>query len=153
MGGYNQYYLLAVVTLLFCDFPLTLVDEVNHVFCVALRSIYCPWERPSTLGMGRKHGLGRERRSLCTFTQTQDQIWYPIGKYPLYACFSGKDALCCKGRHTIRKTVKTVVCISEIMISLQHMKSTFADTATGNCDRPFSKQVSDLFFLGSGLLC
>ena len=56
---YGQYYKVAAATVLFYDILLTMGDEVNHIVGVALRYIYCPWERSNIFGMGKNHQVRR----------------------------------------------------------------------------------------------
>jgi hypothetical protein len=66
MSDCDKYYTIAVTTILFYDFLLTLPDEVSHVISIALRQAYHPsCDRSNMLGMGRNHGVCRQNRSLC----------------------------------------------------------------------------------------
>ena len=61
MRYYDQYYSIAVATILFYDFFLTLADEVSYVVSVSFRYTYCPsCERLNTSGKGESHGVRRE---------------------------------------------------------------------------------------------
>jgi len=52
MTDYNQYYGVAVATLFFYDFLLTLADEVSRVIGVSLRLTYRPWKGQVRLAWG-----------------------------------------------------------------------------------------------------
>ena len=57
----GQYYALAVATLFFYDYFLTLADEVSHLIGITFRQAYHPsCERSNTLGVVGNHGVRRE---------------------------------------------------------------------------------------------